>query len=734
MAVISSLGIGSGVLTADVIDQLRDNEKSMTITPIEKKLELNTTKTSSMELLESLTSTLRTSAFSMKDSSLYQKREVSGANDEIEVTASDGVDIHDFSISDVKLAHNNVIQSGEFADRTNKVATGDGTLNININGNDYKIEYDADTTYEDLMTKINDAAGDDVSASILQISDNSYSFVINSKETGKDQQIVFSDLSGNLNDTLKSDTTTSGAFSLSSSKIATGDGSLTLSAGGEEFTFDYDSFTSLGQLADMINEDENASKNVFASVIKSGDNSYNLVLAAKNPAEGGEISIVDNSGMGYLDTKLISSNVSTSEDFASNTDLISSGGVGGTLTLNTAAGTYDFVYDATTTLEDLANAINLDATASQNVQASVEQNENGTYNLVLKSINDAAGSGITITDSGDLDAKLLATGGGSSTTQSGDFTDVQTSSDASFKYNGITLTRSSNTIDDIKLGLEIKLLKDDASANISITQDVQPIKDEMQVFVDSYNSLQKQINTMTLADVEAGTTGVFNGDSSINSISRDLRNLLTYTDPNTGLGLSQYGLELDQSGTLSFNSSDFDEMMDKNPEGLAEFFSGKTTVLGDFDEKKDAFSRFAEEKGISPATLASRIDTGYYTLTDKLFEDEEFTFDDIKDFNSTEMTTYQYMMDATTHDDGIFEKIYTNLKDLTSMNGVITSVNDGLSREATLLEDSRTRALEQLTAKYDTMTAQFIQYDSIINQLNNQFSVLQQQIAMELNG
>ncbi|MBN2781788.1 MAG: flagellar filament capping protein FliD [Campylobacterales bacterium] len=734
MAVISSLGIGSGVLTADVIDQLKESDRSMTVTPLDNKIELNTKKESAMELLESLTSTLRSSAFSMKDSSLYQKREVSGANDGIEVTANDGVDIHDFSISDVKLAHNNVIQSGEFADRTNKVATGAGTLNININGNDYKIEYDADTSYEDLMTKINDTAGEDLTASILQISDNSYSFVINSKETGKDQQIVFSDLSGNLKDTLKSDTNTSGTFSLSSSKIATGDGSLTLSAGGEEFTFDYDSFTTLGQLADMINEDENASKNVFASVIKSGDNLYNLVLAAKGAAEGSEISIVDNSGMGYLDSKIVSSDVSTSEAFASNTDLISSGGAGGTLTLNTSAGTYDFAYDATTTLEDLANAINLDATASQNVQASVEQNENGTYNLVLKSINDAAGSGITITDAGDLDAKLLATGGGSSTTQSGDFTDVQTSSDASFKYNGITLTRSSNTIDDIKFGLEIKLLEDDASANISITQDAQPIKDEMQVFADSYNSLQKQISAMTLADVEAGTTGLFNGDSSINSISRALRDLLTSSDPNTGIGLAQYGFELDQSGTLSFNSSNFDEMMDKSPEGLADFFSGKTTVIGEFDDKKDAFLRFAEDKGISISTLITRIDNGTYTLTDKLFENEEFTFDDIKDYNSTELTTYQYMMDSTTHDDGIFEKIYTNLKDLTSMNGVITSVNNGLSREGTLLEESRTRALEQLTSKYDTMSARFVQYDSIINQLNNQFSVLQQQIAMAING
>jgi hypothetical protein len=38
--VMSSLGIGSGVLTADVIDKLKENEKTYTVDPIKKKLEL----------------------------------------------------------------------------------------------------------------------------------------------------------------------------------------------------------------------------------------------------------------------------------------------------------------------------------------------------------------------------------------------------------------------------------------------------------------------------------------------------------------------------------------------------------------------------------------------------------------------------------------------------------------------------------------------------------------------
>jgi len=41
---ISSLGIGSGVLTADVIDQLKEADESRIIKPIENKITINNQK------------------------------------------------------------------------------------------------------------------------------------------------------------------------------------------------------------------------------------------------------------------------------------------------------------------------------------------------------------------------------------------------------------------------------------------------------------------------------------------------------------------------------------------------------------------------------------------------------------------------------------------------------------------------------------------------------------------
>jgi len=684
MAALGSVGIGSGVLTSDILDQLKEAEKSSQINPIDRSIKKNTAKTEALDLLKSLTSTLKSSATELKDSSLYLKRTVEGANDDISVSAHDGLRIQDFSIKDVKLAYKNVIQSGSFSSSDSKVADDDGNLNLRIDGKDYNIEYTANTSYEDLKIKINDIAGDDVTASILQTGDDEYKLIITSDETGKDQEINIIDLSGHLNDELKSDT------------------------------------------------------------LKSGD-------------------------------------------FSSNDDTIAATDSSGTLTLAVGDKNFDFAYDDETTLDDLASLINdNDSDSSKSVYASVVEDDSGNYNLLLTAINSSDNKTISITDSADggLDSKLT-----DPTSVDGNMSEIQSAQDASFKYNGISMTRSKNTIDDIQLGLEIKLLKDDASANISITQNTQPIKDELQTFTDSFNTMQKQLDAMTLADVEAGKVGVFNGNNSINSIGRSLRKLLTERDSESGLALSSFGLEINRSGKLTFDSSVLEKKLKDDPKAVANYFSGKTDVkstglVDEIDSLQGTNSvlsgKFNSED--SPIAPVGGVGEMNISLDDGTTKDEysiqynhnttlEELRDKIKDLknkdgdqvldasieevtetvNGSEVTRYKLKItkkedgdqdisisdnpvSVTDHKKGVFEKLYNNLKSLNTIGGTILSMNDGLSKEGKQLEENRTKSLTALNARFDTMTSRFIQYDSMINSLNNQFSALQQQISMAVNG
>ena len=487
------------------------------------------------------------------------------------------------------------------------------------------------------------------------------------------------DYDGNLNSSLKNDTLKSSEMDATTDSIATGaasDGSdkFTLSIGSDDYEINYSDTTSLEDLVSSINSKDGASDKVFASIIENPDGKYNLLLIAKEGYENLSLSINDNSS--NLD-------ISFSED---------------------------------------SGSISRDSGSISRDSGSISR-DSGSISRDSGNISRDSGN-IT----GDYDGNIL------STNTNGKMVDIQTATDATFKYNGITMTRSSNTIDDIQLGLEIKILKDDASANISISQDRQPIKDELENFVSSFNTMQKQLDAMTLADVEAGKVGVFNGDNSINSIGRSLRKLITERDSENGLALSHFGLEIDRSGKLSFNSVTFDKKMDEDPKAVADYFSGKTSVVGEYDRYKDSFIRFATKEGLTFKELEDKIDDGTYDSNDKLFDDEDYIIDDIKDFTNSMINTYNYKIEATTHKDGIFEKIYDNLKSLNSLGGTILSVSDGLSQQGKQLEENRIKSLTALNKRYDTMTSRFIQYDSMINSLNNSFAVLQQQITMAING
>lgn len=499
---INSLGIGSGVLTADVIDQLKENDRSLTVTPIEEKITLQQQKGQALSLLDSLLTTFKANVSALEDDTLYQERTVSGNNSGVSVTAEAGVGIQSFSVDVTTLAKTSVLQSGAFTTKSETIATGAGTLNLNIDGTNYGIDYDATTTLTDLKDAINNAASDDVTASILQTGESAYSLVVTSKETGKDQMVSLTDLDGNIDTKLVSDAQVSGTFNSASAVIGSNSGQMNVNINGSDYAIDYTASTTLQGLADAINADASLSGVVNASVVEYGTNDFRLVMTPK------------------------------------------------------------------------------------------------------ESVQDQA---ITVTDLGTgLDANLLNAAG---TSVSGAMQVVQDAVDASFKYNGIEMTRSTNTVTDITLGMTLNLLEEGGSANISITQNVDKVSDELKAMVTSYNTLMGELDDMTLSDLDKGKVGIFNGDNTIKSIGREITRTLTSVSSD-GFSLAQFGIGLNEDGTMTFDSTDFTTKFNEDPDAAEAYFSSS---IDSGDEEDGVFTtlsvimdRFAGFGGLmSTLTTAS---------------------------------------------------------------------------------------------------------------------------------
>jgi len=564
---INSLGLGSGVLTSDLIDKLKANDETVSVKPFDTKIALNQQKSQALDLLNSLLTTFKSSVNALDNDSLYQKRSVSGTNDSVSVSASAGSQIRDFSLEITNIAKKNVLQSASFTSNTEKIANADGKLNLNISGTNYSIDYTATTTLDDIKQAINDAAGSDVSASVLQTGSSAYSLVVTSKATGKEQTISLTDISGNL-------------------------------------------------------------KN-------------------KN---------------------LVSEGVVTAS-FIAEDDFIASGGSAGTMSVNVGGIGYDFAYDDTTTLQQIVDTINADTTLSAKVAASIVQYGTNDYRMVLTPKDGTEGSAITITDTPSAGTGLLNSFV-TTTDQGGLVNTVQNGQDASFTFDGIAMTRSSNTITDIATGLSLNLLKDGGSANIAISQDRDQIGTELDGLVSSYNTLQQQLGSMLSTNKEAGTVGIFNGDNAIRNIGREITRMISSVD-SQGYSLANYGIGLNRDGTMTFDKSVFSEKMDADPEGTEAFFSGKTTVNS----------------------------VGSETVTD-----------------------------------GVFTSLSDLMTSYVSSSGTVTNLVTDTKSATTSLNEERAKAVKLLEARYATLSAKFAAYDSMISKLNSQFSALQQQIDAAANA
>lgn len=198
---VSSLGVGSSILTQDVLDQLRAADNAKYITPITTKISNETKKQDALNIINASMKNFIDSIDEIKSQTLYDARKATVSGTSATVTAASKTDIGEFTLNVTQLATKQIEESGAFGAKTDTIASGAGTMTLNIDGTDFSIDYDATTTLDDLKNRINDIAGDKVDATIVQMGATDFRLFVSSANTGSTQNITMSDNSGGLSDT-----------------------------------------------------------------------------------------------------------------------------------------------------------------------------------------------------------------------------------------------------------------------------------------------------------------------------------------------------------------------------------------------------------------------------------------------------------------------------------------------------------------------------------------------------
>ncbi len=642
---LSSLGFGSGVLTQETIDKLKEAEQQARVNPYTTKIEENTAKQTDLAEIITKLSTFQSAVSSLGDATAFAARKVVASitdNPPASLTATSGVALQSMNINVTQLAQKDVYQSKGLANDTGIInANLESSTNLTFfsNGKEYTVTIDKNTTYSDLVDKINSATGGEIVAKMVNTGekDTPYRLTLTSKETGEDSAISFYPGAKDSN------------------------GKYVVDSNATEV------FKSLG---------------------------WNLDETALN-AEGFDPA-TSKKGVGIID--------------------------------------------------DAENPLH-----------------------------------------------------------------IQQAQNATFTMDGIKMTRSSNTITDIGVGITLTLNKT-GEINFDIQQDSESITQAMQEMVDAYNDLVVNLNAATDYNSETGTKGTLQGVTEVNSIRSSIVSILfqsqsvdgTVEDANGNkvsskvmLSLQDYGLSMTESGTLNFDSSAFESKVKEDTAMAESFFSGitqykninhtgelikqgslenylnkvegddngisfdsgKFQIVSDFETydlsknadgtafklsgatEQEMLQNLADHinsKGIEGLTVKVESynqngETGF-KLNFKTDGNADFAIkgdnDFLKQFGLSQVSITAEAVEGA----GVFAQLKTTLQGITGTDGSLTKYDESLTNDTKALTESKESAQKLIDTRYETMANQWLQYESILNKLNQQLTTVTNMINAANNS
>ena len=471
------------------------------------------------------------------------------------------------------------------------------------------------------------------------------------------------------------------------------------------------------------------------------------------------------------------------------------------LTLSVGDKSVDIKVGASTTLEDIINQIN--DGAGDAIKASIVNTggENG-YKMILQSKESGEKNQIKFSVKGDnpdalkgaqdvleklgFKAKETAIQDDKGTTTGYDLVidtadtsaggkQLQKAQDAKFNFNGIDITRSSNSVDDLIVGVTFNLNNVDEKNSttgalkesvITIGKDTDAVVKSLKSMVTAYNDLISNISTATSYDRENGVAGTLNGMSEITGIKRKLQNLFESSNSD-GMSLQNFGFSFTEKGVLSVDESKLKDTISKDYEGFKSFFTnsteyknagvfGKETIninlkdisgklkingkeieikldKGDPVKNANELVRLINDAEI-PNVTARLADNGVLQLIGTGGKDIEISKgvdDNLLQKLGLEAGTTP---GSSTDKKGFFDKLSDIVTGLIGTEGTLTNLTSSLKDKSKIIQSQKDKVQATLDKKYAMMQKQFSTIAVQMNALENSFNSLKNTFDALLNS
>ena len=298
-------------------------------------------------------------------------------------------------------------------------------------------------------------------------------------------------------------------------------------------------------------------KSVFSNNSSSDNNKVVDITTTSSATSGTYSLVVDNLA---TETKIISNGfASTTSELENGRVKVTSGSASSTVTINST----------NNSLDGLRLAIN---NLGLDVKASFLNDGDDTVPVRLLISGNLTGATGAVTMSYSKDSIYPV--------DEISFTTTQEAKNASFTIDGVSISKSSNTVSDVISGAALKL-QSAGSGTISLSTDTNAITTKVSDFVDEYNEISLFLSEQLALDSETEETGVLFGNFAVQNLQQILRSSIS--NKVTGITgdytyLSQIGITTKSDGTLILDTDELSDALIDDIQNVSQLFSSRGTV------------------------------------------------------------------------------------------------------------------------------------------------------------
>jgi flagellar hook-associated protein 2 len=261
-------------------------------------------------------------------------------------------------------------------------------------------------------------------------------------------------------------------------------------------------------------------------------------------------------------------------------------------------------------------------------------------------------------------------------TYAGKGSTMQTATDSAFTFNGLSITRSSNTIDDVVTGAVLSLNQVTATSSaanpvrLNVSKDTSTLQTKIEEMVAEYNNFNGLMSELgsNNTDEDNEMMGALRRDSAtVRYVQNQLRTAILADSSTTSgaiTGLRDLGVEMDKSGNLVFDEDDY-----------------KTAITGNYQHVVKMLTANTDNHSL-------------------------------------------YATDAK----GLAQDIATKLEDLTDSDGVLLTRNTSAEDQVKVYEEDLAALEKRYEAVYDRYLAQFTAMETMMESMNGTKDYLEGQL------